>query len=136
MNEHEFQRLMRLGKLAGGDYSAGYLRGLRRHYHGEKFGTVEEHEKWSGLGLDGDHRIELGTGYRDGVAGLPPSGLLKGRPTELTGGKRVNVYLDDDSLHRAEKLGDGNVSGGIRRALAMDQSENGAPVERDPENHL
>lgn len=40
-----------------------------------------------------------------------------GRPAELTGGKRVNVYLDDDSLQRAEQLGAGNVSAGIRRAL-------------------
>jgi hypothetical protein len=33
------------------------------------------------------------------------------------GGKRVQVYLDDDSLAAAAKLGAGNVSDGIRRAL-------------------
>lgn len=40
-----------------------------------------------------------------------------GRPNEMTGGKRVNVYLDDESLAIAAELGDGNVSEGIRKAL-------------------
>ena len=40
-----------------------------------------------------------------------------GRPATLTGGKRVNVYLDDASIDAAAKLGDGNVSEGIRVAL-------------------
>jgi hypothetical protein len=40
-----------------------------------------------------------------------------GRPFSMEGGKRVNVYLDADSLIRAEKLGSGNVSEGIRLAL-------------------
>lgn len=40
-----------------------------------------------------------------------------GRPSEMEGGKRVNVYLDADSLAIAAKLGDGNVSEGIRKAL-------------------
>jgi hypothetical protein len=39
-----------------------------------------------------------------------------GRPAAV-GGKRVQVYLDDDSLAAAAKLGAGNVSDGIRRAL-------------------
>jgi hypothetical protein len=40
-----------------------------------------------------------------------------GRPAEMTGGKRVNVYLDAASLARAAELGGGNVSEGIRAAL-------------------
>lgn len=40
-----------------------------------------------------------------------------GRPAELTGGKRVNVYLDAGSLEKAAELGNGNVSEGIRIAL-------------------
>lgn len=40
-----------------------------------------------------------------------------GRPSEMAGGRRVNVYLDAESLDRAAKLGDGNVSEGIRIAL-------------------
>jgi hypothetical protein len=41
-----------------------------------------------------------------------------GRPQEMAEGKRVNVYLDAPSLDTAQKLGDGNVSAGIRKALA------------------
>lgn len=35
----------------------------------------------------------------------------------MEGGKRVNVYLDAKSLSVASKLGNGNVSEGIRKAL-------------------
>jgi hypothetical protein len=38
---------------------------------------------------------------------------------KLDGGKRVNVYLDESSLNRAAQLGGGNVSEGIRIALAQ-----------------
>lgn len=47
-----------------------------------------------------------------------PSGAV-GRPAQIEGGKRVNVYLDDDSLAAAAGLGDGNVSAGIRAALRI-----------------
>jgi hypothetical protein len=40
-----------------------------------------------------------------------------GRPAELDGGKRVQVYLDAESLATASRLGSGNVSEGIRKAL-------------------
>lgn len=40
------------------------------------------------------------------------------RPAELHSGRRLNVYLDAHSLDIARKLGQGNVSLGIRRALA------------------
>lgn len=41
-----------------------------------------------------------------------------GRPTELEGGSRRNVYLDAVSIARARKLGKGNISEGIRIALS------------------
>jgi hypothetical protein len=41
-----------------------------------------------------------------------------GRPTELEGGARHNVYLDSASIVRARKLGKGNISEGIRIALS------------------
>ena len=41
-----------------------------------------------------------------------------GRPTELEGGTRRNVYLDAVSIARARKLGKGNISEGIRIALS------------------
>lgn len=43
---------------------------------------------------------------------------LVGRPSEMSGGKRVNVYLDKASLQRAAEIGDGNVSAGIRKSLS------------------
>ncbi len=42
---------------------------------------------------------------------------ITGRPSKMEGGKRVNVYLDADSLATAAKAGNGNVSEGIRKAL-------------------
>lgn len=45
-----------------------------------------------------------------------------GRPADV-GGKRVQVYLDDDSLAIAAKLGNGNVSEGIRKALKQADSD-------------
>jgi hypothetical protein len=42
-----------------------------------------------------------------------------GRPAEMTGGKRRNIYMDDESASIAERLGNGNISDGIRIALAM-----------------
>lgn len=46
-------------------------------------------------------------------------GRSGGRPATLSGGRRAFVYLDDDSLKTARRLGDGNVSEGIRRALTQ-----------------
>lgn len=67
MKKSEFASLMhRADFIFIGDFKKGYQRGLRKKYHGENFGTAEEHEKWLLLGLDGDHRVELGEGYRAG----------------------------------------------------------------------
>jgi hypothetical protein len=41
-----------------------------------------------------------------------------GRPEEMQGGKRRNVYIDDASWAKAVELGNGNASDGIRVALA------------------
>lgn len=41
-----------------------------------------------------------------------------GRPAEMTGGKRRNIYLDAASREIAERIGNGNISEGIRLALA------------------
>ena len=40
-----------------------------------------------------------------------------GRPSEMSGGKKVNTYLDAESVSIATRLGNGNVSEGIRKAL-------------------
>ncbi len=73
MNEQEFRSLMtradayaRYVEPERSDYWTGYRRGLRRRYHGENFGTDDEHTLW--LSLDGD-RAALGQGYRNGFQG-------------------------------------------------------------------
>ena len=59
------ETLRRAGERA--EYWSGYKRGLRRRFHGERFGTAAEHEKWMGLADDEDEsRRERGQGYRDG----------------------------------------------------------------------
>lgn len=40
-----------------------------------------------------------------------------GRPSAMDGGKKVNTYLDAQSVEIAKRLGNGNVSDGIRKAL-------------------
>lgn len=42
-----------------------------------------------------------------------------GRPSEMSGGKKVNTYLDAESIAIANRLGTGNVSVGIRKALKI-----------------
>lgn len=39
------------------------------------------------------------------------------RPRELKDGRRVNVFLDEETREKAESLGGGNVSEGIRIAV-------------------
>lgn len=64
-------------------YWTGYMRGLRRSFHGDNFGTPEDHQTYWGFfeSLDPD-RKQLGTGYRDGFKfnkkrGRPNAGSIK-----------------------------------------------------------
>ena len=73
MKQRTFESYMgRVKFLASADYAAGYQRGLRRHFHGESFGTAAEHEHLLALEHD-EIRAELGRGYRDGFAGIEPA---------------------------------------------------------------
>lgn len=72
MKETQFKSFVAAAKAIGGEYGDGYRRGVRRHYHGEQFGTDSEHEQWLNLK---DHQQALGDGYRDGFAGVPPRGF-------------------------------------------------------------
>ena len=76
MNESVFKReMLRAEGLKGidprlTDYFTGYMRGLRRAYHGEKFGTEEEHTRWLSLVDDCDNSRRLkGLGYQHGLRG-------------------------------------------------------------------
>lgn len=50
------------------EWWAGYMRGLRRAHHGERFGTQAEHELWlAAADSDYEKRAALGRGYRAGL---------------------------------------------------------------------
>lgn len=51
-----------------------YIRGLRRLFYGEQFGTNSEHEHWMHCG---DRYPERERGYRAGFAGIRPMELDK-----------------------------------------------------------
>lgn len=75
MKEADFNLYITVANALKDDYSRGYIRGLRRHYHGDNFGTNEEHEKF--MALD-EHHQATGAGYRDGFAGLKPRNMHGG----------------------------------------------------------
>ncbi len=45
------------------EYWNGYMRGLRRRYHGENFGTEEEHQLWLTANGDDTHD-QRSAGYK------------------------------------------------------------------------
>lgn len=91
MDETRFKTLARRARLLTSDYGSGYMRGLRRHYHDDKFGTNDEHQKWLSLGRKGDLRAELGRGYRDGLAGRDPEPLIGRPPLPEGDGKNARI---------------------------------------------
>ena len=65
MRRAEAMRRMAEPMLA--EYWAGYVRGLRRAYHGENFGTEVEHKRWLLCVNDRDEQHkQRGRGYADG----------------------------------------------------------------------
>jgi len=76
MKTPDFRREIKVARAikelsADPSFLEGYIRGLRRHYHGENFGTAEEHAQWMALADEqGDaQRTARGKGYRAGYAG-------------------------------------------------------------------
>lgn len=50
------------------DWWAGYIRGLRRAHHGERFGTQAQHDLWlAAIRSSDEQRAALGRGYRAGL---------------------------------------------------------------------
>jgi hypothetical protein len=88
MTEQKFKSEMRRAETMRGladpmmaEYWAGYIRGLRRAYHGDKFGTAEEHATWlSAANSRDESRKQRGRGYRDGLSFGEVSGQ-RGRPS-------------------------------------------------------
>lgn len=59
--------------LSGSRYWQGYITGLRKSHHGEKFGTEEDHERMIKSRIGGDVASRwIGIGYRDGLHGVNP----------------------------------------------------------------
>lgn len=50
------------------EWWTGYMRGLRRAHHGERFGSQAEHDLWlAAAESDDPMRAALGRGYRAGL---------------------------------------------------------------------
>jgi hypothetical protein len=96
MTEQQFQHNMRAAEEnrrsatgSGGEFWSGYTRGLRRNYHGERFGTESEHLQWMAAAESSSHSRQLrGMGYLAGFEGrdvaeaaelLPVGGDTAGR---------------------------------------------------------
>lgn len=79
MNEREFKLNLTAAEAfqkmsdvpAENAFWGGYLRGIRRNYHGENFGTDETHYRHMGLcdAPDAEHQLR-GVGYKAGFEGL------------------------------------------------------------------
>jgi hypothetical protein len=72
----EFRRYMKRVRAAAAiaaadDYQRDCLQGLRHHYGVGQVGAQDEHAQWSGF-ADSPEDLEVGRGYRDGVAGSEP----------------------------------------------------------------
>jgi len=73
MNESEYRTAIGSAKLMAdvepemAEYWRGYRRGVMRGYHGDKFGTQEDHEMWMNCARCG-HREDLQAGYRTGYS--------------------------------------------------------------------
>lgn len=75
MTEQQFKNKMNYARAMHDNsddqrYWAGYIRGLRRYYHGEKFGTEEEHIKYISLADEAryESRQRMGQGYVDALS--------------------------------------------------------------------
>ena len=67
------------------DFWTGYVRGLRRLHHGERFGTDEEHKIWFNLSdteIDEGRRYR-GIGYRTGFSGTSIADAIEYTKTEF-----------------------------------------------------
>lgn len=78
MTEQEFQtRIARAEKMYGRSprpaYYEGYMKGLRRLYHGPRVVSLQEQEEWLGLVYSRDRvGADRGRGYQHGLQGVEP----------------------------------------------------------------
>ena len=100
----EMRRAMTMEKAADtdrADYWRGYQRGLRRAYHGENFGTADEHSLWLSLiERDDDRSKQRGQGYRDGIAVEEISSRMGRPPMSDETTETVGVRLPESVIAR------------------------------------
>jgi hypothetical protein len=78
MTEQEYRSKMAEAETMHGassrpGYYEGYMKGLRRLYHGPDVETVQEHEVWLGLTRSRDRAgADRGQGYQHGLQGIKP----------------------------------------------------------------
>jgi hypothetical protein len=69
--EIEMTKAEVMGGVERAAYWTGYKNGLQRRFHGEAFGTRQEHDRWLSAAADGDEeQKEQSRGYRDGYLGV------------------------------------------------------------------
>ena len=83
MDKSFFERCVKIADIykaisSQSNFYIGYIRGLRKAYHGSAFGTDAEHETYMNIPaaeIDLNRRL-IGDGYRMGFAGIDISQLL------------------------------------------------------------
>jgi len=103
MDEETFKSLARRSRLLVGEYGAGYLCGLRRHYHGPAFGRLSEHAARLAK------TDEYGRGYGDGFRGSDPMARMGRPPIADPGAKSTkrprSIRLGDEHWAKLQRLG-------------------------------
>lgn len=83
------------------EYWSGYIRGLRRAYHGKKFGTGADHKMWLAAATsDDEFRKQIGLGYRDGIAFDAISSHMGRPPISDETTKSIGVRLPESIVAR------------------------------------
>ncbi|QIR16624.1 hypothetical protein [Shewanella aestuarii] len=114
MEFKKFKAYMLTAEKMSCDYSRGYKHGLRRCYHGESFGTEQEHDQYMQMGITDEYRKEIGDGYRDGFAGKAPknrhgnignTNAQKELPADTQLQCRINSQFKAQIIRQANKDG-------------------------------
>ena len=146
ISKKAFRREVRRARRKGGnatghesDYWQGYQRGLRRRYHGERFGTDEDHDQMLALReATSESRQQRGQGYADALqwdgtpAAVQPShgGAREGagrQPTYDKPMQKKTLSAPAQHFEHLRKLGEGSMSKGLRELVeaSMDFSGDG-----------
>lgn len=109
---------------AKAEWWRGYMRGLRRAHHGERFGSEAEHQTWlAAADSDDPLRASLGRGYAAGLTletrDPPASDAERSAKYKATGRQIACVIRDPVALDALDSLASkhGGVTAAITTAL-------------------